>query len=236
MQIFNQKLKIPFSLIILIGFAGLSITLLWYYSKADIDIRWAPLVGGALVASISSLVHFGISFIDFRNNEKLNDSGVKKFLTRRDDKNYYKTLIESASKELSLLFYTSKRFCEDFCTDGDGDNLLIKCLNNNSELKVRLLVLSKNLIDECDKGNYTIAETSLKKMTDKFGERFEYRFYDHIPTHNIFMSDVDAVIGPYFYNKNSKYSHSIHFRADARYVQDYKTYFDAEWENAKSTD
>ncbi|ABI72978.1 hypothetical protein [Shewanella frigidimarina] len=229
MDILKKRITIPTSIIVLSVFVVISIFLIYFYANSDINNKWAPLIGGALVASISSLIHYSLTIFDLRKNEKLNDSGVIKFLESRDDRDYYGKLIKNTKNELNLLFYTSKRFCEDFCTNGGKDNLLISTMENNPNLIVKLLILDKSHINGGDQHNFEIADVKLKVMQDKFGDRFQVKYYDHIPTHNIFLSEKDAIVGPYFYNANGKFSHSIHFRASAKFIKEYKEYFDAEW-------
>jgi len=236
MQTFKTKLKIPLSIILLSILVLISIYLVYLYSESEVDTKWAPFIGGAAISSIAALFQYLVSFIDYRNNEKLKDSGVIKFLSSRGDKNYYQNLIKNSTSELKLLFHTSKRFCEDFCSNGTGDDLLIEALNTKPNLKVKLLILSKQLLPEDEYAGYEIAQKILKQMQVQFGDRIQVKYYDHAPSHNIFLSDNDAVIGPYFAHAKSKYSHSIHFKSNANFVTEYKEYFDKEWDLANGTD
>jgi len=233
---FKTKLKVPLSIILLTILVLISTYLVYLYSESELDAKWAPFIGGAAVSSIAALFQYLISFIDYRNNEKLKDSGVIKFLSSRGDKSYYQNLIKNSTSELKLLFHTSKRFCEDFCSDGTGDNLLIETLNTKPNLHVKLLILSKKLLPKDEHAGYEIAQKILKKMQGKFGVRFQVKYYSHAPSHNIFLSDNDAVIGPYFDHAKSKYSHSIHFKSNAGFVTEYKEYFDKDWNLANDTD
>ncbi|WP_448250278.1 hypothetical protein [Thalassotalea agariperforans] len=233
---FKTKFKIPLSIILLLSLVIISIWLVYSYANSDIETKWAPFIGGAAVSSIAALFQYLISFIDYRNNEKLKDSGVVKFLASRGDKSYYQNLIKNSTIELKLLFHTSKRFCEDFCASGKGDNLLIEIMNAKPKLTVKMLILSRGLLHDDDKTSYEIAQKILNQMKSKFGDRFQIKYYNHIPAHNIFLSDNDAVLGPYFEHAKSKYSHSIHFKSNANFVTEYKEYFDKEWDLANDTD
>ncbi|MBL4679673.1 MAG: hypothetical protein JKY88_02970 [Pseudomonadales bacterium] len=233
---FKTNFKVPLSIILLIILVLFSVVLVYLYANSKLDTKWAPFVGGAAVSSIAALFQYLISFIDYRNNEKLKDSGVIKFLSSRGDKDYYQSLIKNSTTELKLLFHTSKRFWEDFCSDGKGDDLLIEALNTKSNLNVKLLILSKQLLPQEEHSGYDIAQKIIKQMHDKFGDRFQVMYYNHAPTHNIFLSDNDAVIGPYFEHVKSKNSHSIHFKSNAGFVTEYKEYFDKEWLLANDSD
>jgi hypothetical protein len=226
-----KKIKVNISLVnivlllLILSSTGL---LIWYWI-GGLSEKWAPVVGGATVASFIALFQYLVSYLDYRNNERLAVSGVVNFLTSRDDKEYYSKLISNSKSELNCLFYTCKRFCEDFCTNGGKDNLLIKKLENSPNFQVKILVQLKGELPTVEQPNFDLAQTCFAEMSAKFPNQFKVKFYSHIPTHNIFITDKDAVIGPYFNKEGRKYNHSIHFLKTAEYVTDFKEYFDAEW-------
>jgi len=236
MKLYNTNINIPVSIILLFSLAILSSVLVYLYLFTALDPKWGPLIGGATISSIAALFQYLVSFFDYRNNEKLKDSGVIEFLSSRGDKNYYQKIIKNSRTELKLLFHTSRRFCEDFCSDGKGDNLLIEMLNTKPKLNVKLLILSKPLLPQAEQASYEMASVILLKMQQEFGSRFQVKYYNHTPTHNIFISDNDTIIGPYFEGVKSKYSHSIHFKSNADFITEYKEYFDVEWDKSNDSD
>ncbi|MBH0089523.1 hypothetical protein [Pseudoalteromonas sp. NSLLW218] len=231
-----QKVKISLSLIVLILLFLTTAILLVLYAKEVFEQKWAPIVGGMAISSLVSLVQYLISYKNYRNNEKLEDSGVLEFLSTRGDRRYYSQLINKADAQFDLLFHTSKRFFEDFCEEQPEDNLLIKKLDNNPKLIVRMLLTHRDYLESEEQPSYDISERAIKRLTDKYSERFQVKFYKHEPNHNLFITDKDAVIGPYFKNERGKYLPSIHFRSNASFVAPYKKFFDTEWNNAESFD
>ena len=229
---FSKNITIPVSKIVLwiYVFAAFILSLLYFFSSL-LPQKLEPLIGGGLVSIIAVLAQFLMSYSDYKNNEKLKKHRIIELLERRDDKNYYKKLVQSANKKLDLLFYTGKRFSEDFCQEVAGDDEIISCLRRG--VKIRLLLSSESMLNGHDKSDFQSAVENFKKIKSNFPEQFDFKLYNHIHCHNMFSSELDTIVGPYFYNKRSKYSHSIHFATNAPYVADYLEYFESEWTSAQ---
>lgn len=209
-----------------------AILLLIVFFIFDSNDRIGTLAGGASVAAIFGLIHLIFEYYNYNNLETLNKAGLKKILTRRDDKGYYSSLIDNVNKEMKLLFETSNKFCEDFCSSSVGDDLLINKLISNKNLMVKLLIAKDNFIDEHAKQRRNMSRDCLFRMMDRFPEQFQVREYDHAPTHSIFLTEKDVVVGPYFPGLRGRNTHSLHFRSGANYVGMYEEYFNREWDNA----
>jgi len=229
MKLFKTKLELTLSSIMLaLYIIAIIIFSILYFLEIIKSPKIEPLIGGGLVSLIAVFIQFIMQYQDFKNNEKLTKSGVVKFLERRDDKDYYEKIIKTTKEKLNLLFYTGKRFSEDFCQDFDGDNAIIEALKRG--VKIRLLLIDESLLPDDEKDNFRIAENNFKKIKSKYKDNFDYRYYKHIQTHNIFMNESSAIIGPYFHKKKSKYSNSIHFKSNSPYVTDFINFFETEWE------
>lgn len=230
---FSKKIIIPVSKIVLWIYILVAFVLgLLYFFSSLLPQKLEPLIGGGLVSIIAVLAQFLMSYSDYKNNEKLKKHRIIELLERRDDKKYYKKLIKSANKKLDLLFYTGKRFSEDFCQKVAEDDEIISCLRRG--VKIRLLLSSENMLNDNDKNDLRSAIENFKKIRSEFPNQFDIKLYNHIHCHNIFSSELDTIVGPYFYNKRSKYSHSIHFATNAPYVADYLEYFESEWASAQN--
>jgi len=234
MNIYRTKIKISLAQLILGLLIITTAFLIYFYTNGKMSEKWAPIIGGMAVSSLVSLIQFGINYKNYRNSEKLQDCGVKEFLNTRGDKDYYSKLIRNSNKDLRLIFNTSKRFFEDFCQEEDGDNLLTTKLDSNPDMSVKMLLTDIDYLSDDDKTSFDISQNEIARLTEKYQERFQVRFYRHVPNHNIFLTDSDAVIGPYFEQRKGKYLPSIHFNSNANFVAPYITYFENEWKNAKS--
>ena len=101
---FSKKITIPVSKIVLWFYVIVAITLtILYFFSSLLPQKLEPLIGGGLVSIIAVLAQFLMSYSDYKNNEKLKQHRIIELLERRDDKNYYKKLIQSANKKLDLL-------------------------------------------------------------------------------------------------------------------------------------
>lgn len=228
-NIFNKKKEITFSTILLIFYTLLIIILAFlYFFDIIVSPKLQPLIGGGLVSAIAVFAQFIMQYKDYYNNEELKSNGVVKFLERRDDKLYYEKIINETNKNLNLLFYTGKRFSEDFCQDFEGDNAVVKALERG--VRIKLLLIEKSLLPPDEHANFEISKSIFTKLKSKYNELFEIKYYNHIQTHNIFSNENLSIIGPYFHNKRSKYSNSIHFTKTSPYVKDFEDYFTNEWE------
>ena len=236
MNIYRTNINISLAKLITGSLLIVTAFLLYFYANGKVSEKWAPIIGGMAVSSLVSLIQFLINYKNYRSSEKLEDCGVKEFLETRGDKNYYSKLINNSNKELRLIFNTSKRFFEDFCQEEQGDNLLTTKLDKNPELKVRMLLTDFDFLSEDDRASFGISKTEIARLSLKYQNRFQVRFYTHVPNHNIFLTDKDAVIGPYFENLKGKYLPSIHLSSNATFVEPYITYFENEWTNAKPND
>jgi hypothetical protein len=234
MNIYRTNIRVSLSTVVFVVLTTTTVVLLYLYAYDKVAQKWAPIVGGMAISVLVSLIQFAINFKSYRNSEKLEDVGIKEFLKTRGDKNYYSKLIENANKEFHLIFHTSKRFFEDFCQDEPGDNLLVKKLDSNVDLTVKILLLHQSLLACDDQPSFDISLREIQRLAQKYHNRFEVRYYMHEPNHNLFLTDNDAIIGPYFTNAKGKYLPSIHFKANASFVAPYRDYFAREWDNAKS--
>lgn len=220
--------------ILFVAYLILAAILLGVFFVVDADSKIGALAGGATVAAFFGIINLSLDYYNYLNTETLNKSGVKKFLTRRDDKSYYSELIDSASQEMKLLFETSNKFCEDFCSQGDGDDLLIKKLSVTEDFSVKMLIAKGDQVDEHARQRLQISRGALEEMQRKFPKQFEVRVYDHRPNHSIFLTEKDVIVGPYFPKLRGKNTHSVHFRSGSDFVGMYEKYFDEEWERAEA--
>jgi hypothetical protein len=232
MSLFNRKKEITFSQLLLLFYIIIIITLAALYFLDIIEsTKIQPLIGGGLVSAIAVFAQFIMQYKDFYNNEELKANGVVKFLERRDDKSYYEIIINETKEKLDLLFYTGKRFSEDFCQDFEGDNAIVKALEKG--VNIRVLLINKSMLPEDEYSNFDIAEKNFKRLKSKYKGKFNLKYYNHIQTHNIFSNEKISIIGPYFHNKKSKYSNSIHFLKSSPYVKDFECFFESEWDLTK---
>lgn len=234
-SIFKKKFVLGLSTLVILVTISVTLILSYYFYNEPLNSKLSMIYGGALVASFFMLIQFLLSYSDYHNNEKLQRYGVKGLLSKRDDKQYYLNLIKDAKLELNLLFHTGKRFCEDFCGQGGDDGFLIDQITKNKNLKVRVLLQKRETLKENDQLKFDVALKFIDAMKKEFPSRFEVGYYDNSPSHNIFASENDVIVGPYFEHVDGKYTHSMHFKRNAGYVMEYMEFFNCEWDRVNNT-
>jgi hypothetical protein len=232
---FKKKFTLSLSVLIILVVFLMTFILIYNFYNEPLDSKLSMIYGGAVVASFFMLIQLILSSLDYYNNEKLQRYGVKGLLNKRDDKKYYLKLIIDAKLELNLLFHTGKRFFEDFCGQGGDDGFLIEQITKNKNLKVRVLLQNRNTLKESDQLKFDVALDFINVMKEKFPSGFEVRYYDGSPSHNIFASENDVIVGPYFEHVDGKYTHSMHFKRNAGYVMEYMEFFNREWNRVNNT-
>lgn len=231
---FRKSINITLSTIVLLIVLIATIVLGYFYFFENQSTKLEAILGGSLVATIFMLIQLILTWKDFNNNELLSRFGLRNILSKRDDKAYYSNLIKSTKKEFNLFFHTGNRFCEDFCGTGGDDDLLINQLRKNKRLKVQLLVQDKDLLSASDQNKFELADEAFSRMKSEFPDRFEVKYYRFTPCHNIFATENDVIVGPYFEHIKGKYTHSVHFKRNASYVDEYMEYFKDEWQKANN--
>ena len=154
---------------------------------------------------------------------------IKKILPYREGKDFYKALINDATHSIDIAGTTVSRFLTDFAHPSRTDSqALLDAVRR--KVKIRFLIpltLSEN--DEA-KVQQTIKRTA--EINEMATVKIEIRRFDHPPSHSIFTSDDNCLIGPVFPNVASKDSPAIHTVKKSEFAEHYLKYFEEEWNHA----
>jgi len=71
------------------------------------------------------------------------------------------------------------------------------------KVKVQMLIADKSVLNDGHKRKAAEAEHKLKKLASDYGN-FEYKYYNHLPTHSIVIIDDECIVGPIFPDVNSR--------------------------------
>jgi hypothetical protein len=230
MKNFDKKFVIRWSTVILTVYLLICLSLFYFTFIGETSEEIENIIGGAFVTMIAVMIQFLASWEDHRNSEFLKKNGVINFLDRRDDKIYYRGLVDSADEYINMMFYTARRFVDDFCSTVDGDNSLILALSRGVEVK--LLVASETQIDKSEIADLEKTIEKLRSLKQKYNYPISVRKYNNQPAHNIFSTEVDTVVGPYFHPKERRYNHSIHLYTRAKFTKGYLNYFNDVWDKS----
>lgn len=226
----NKKLTIRWSTVTLFLYLTVCVILAYFTFFGDTSEKVQNITGGAFVTMIAVTIQFLVSWETQRNNEFLKRNGVINFLDRRDDKSYYKKLVDESDEKINMMFYTARRFVEDFCSNVEGDNSLISALARGVEVK--LLIASKEQVDKSEVNDLERTIEKLKEIKGRWNYPISVRTYNATPSHNIFSTENETIVGPYFHPAGRRYNHSIHFYTRAKFVKGYLIYFNDVWERA----
>jgi hypothetical protein len=235
-NVFQKIIKIKLSIIVLtVLLIGLLAVIYFYFylphdkNTAKLEAVLASLSAGIFVA----VIQFILSWQSFRANEKIATLGVKEILLTRDDRQFYENYLKRSSKEIDMMGSTGQRFLNDFAdkegSASKGARILLDVLNRG--VKVRILMPKKKYLSEGDQSKADIAHTRLMELEQEF-EKFEYRYYDHLPAHGMFRVDNENIVGPIFPNGTSKNTPAIHLEDNSPYANKYHEYFNLEWKMA----
>lgn len=201
-----------------------------FYYTGNLESPSTLLFGGLLASFIAVLVQFLMNWNEHRENEKIKSLAIRKILPNRMDKEYYESLVRGASKRVDVLGVTATRFLTDFLDENSNQhNALIAALATHSHLRARILIADPAYLEtEIDIGNANVVKAKIRQLTQQHS-RLKFKYYSHIPTHNIVCVDDEAIVGPVFPKKSSKDTPSIHASTNSPFVKFYLEYFEEQW-------
>ncbi|OBP13776.1 hypothetical protein A5320_17850 [Rheinheimera sp. SA_1] len=228
---FKRKISFRMSTIISAIYLILCVFLAYQLFYGETTSKVENLIGGAFVTMLAVTIQHLVNIEDQRNNEFLKKHRIINILERRDDKEYYKKIVSNSNNSIDMMFYTGRRFVDDFCHHTEGDNYLVKALTRG--VKVRMLLACENNVEDSERGDLNKTIEKLNKTKSIYNELLEIRQYSTKPSHNIFATEQDIIVGPYFNLSGRRYNHSIHLLAQAPYAAGYKMYFEEIWSQSK---
>jgi hypothetical protein len=217
------------------------------YNNQD-NSFWYTILTGIDAGLFVAIAQYLVSLAEYKEIQKAYDElydkekeieefkkmGVKKVLSARDDPEVYGTIIEKAEARIWVMGNTASRLLEDFANEEGSTeykSVLLDFLQQGGE--VRILIANKRyLFKDEDKKRFDIAKNRLAELSKKY-EKFQVRYYKHIPTHSIFVFDDYCLLGPIFDNLSSKATPVLGMDIESEYAQKYINYFNHQWESAE---
>ena len=233
MDIENREAKTRLSVVVLLILIAILLLCVGYYFVWGNDEKLISLVGGAAVASIFSIMQIAVNWKNFSEYDKYQSLRVKEILPQRDNERYYEELIKDCGDRLDIIGVSCNRFMDDFADKNSNKHALIDALNSKKNLKVKFLVAGIDYVPDDIQRNFELIKDKMKSIQSEYGERFQYKYYDHDPNHSYVRIDSDILVGPHFPGVSSKHSPAIHLDSKSEYVEKYIEYFDNEWAKAR---
>ena len=245
MTIFSSKLMIPLhwavvAVIVLITaiFLGMFLFLVPGKEWATPDGYLVVMLTGLIPGLVVALGQYMLQWFEFREISRLRRLKIKDVLVSRDDEQYYGNLIANAEREISVLGVTATRLLSDFADQGSPKpekKTLISALQRGVKMKILIADL-RYLPGEDAQEKFPKAVRRLNELQKEFPNCFEYRFYNHQPSHTIFRADSECLVGPKFPHLESKNTPTVHTSSDGNFAKPYLDYFENEWNIAVNGD
>jgi hypothetical protein len=206
--------------------------LLIFYWVYDIsDQKLLAVISGLLTGFVVALFQTLLSLKALQKLDKYDNFKIIEILPRKNDRQYYKSLLAKAKRKIRLQGSTAQRFLHHFANKEDseeGADILLSALCKGVE--VRILVASKDKLNEREKRKAEMAEDRLNELSEKFKDQFKFAYYEHEPTHSIFIVDRECIVGPMFTElSSSEHTPAIHLKNNSEFAENYLKYFNSEW-------
>jgi hypothetical protein len=234
MKILGKSFKIKVSVFILVIFFLLTVFSIIWFIKTN-DEKLLSLLGSLAAGLIVAIIQFVISWQDYIQNEKLKELELIKVMYDRDDRTFYEEYIDKAKRKISVMGVTAMRFFNDFADYEQSSTKNAKVLLHKlaQGTKVKILLPNSEFLKETKKNDFEKVKQHIEKIKNQFSEyKLEVRYFKHIPSHSIFITDDTCIVGPVFPNIESKYTPALHLRNSSPLAIKYLDYFNDEWENA----
>jgi hypothetical protein len=196
-------------------------------------LKIEPIMAGMVTGLIVALVKYLLDWNEHQEIETIKKLGIQRILPHRDDKIYYQRLLAGAEHDIVVLGNTALRFLDDFAHSTRTDSrALFEALGRG--VQVRVLVPTPEYLPIEDRPRAEMANRRMAQIARE-SSNFQYRHFNHLPTHSLVKVDNECLFGPVFSFVKSKDSPTIHADADSALVVAYLQYFENEWTQASTT-
>lgn len=238
MEILDKKIRVNvFKLIVLIIAIAITILCYFYFSskKSDLDSKIESLISGLLAGLVVGLLQLLLSWYEHRSIQKFKSMLIFDVMSDRDNRPFYEKIIRSSKKRVYVMGVTADRFLEHFADiKGSQENakVLIEAMASRN-VRVRILLpLAVHLDTDRLQTSARLVQTSLQEVKERYPDQFEFKYFNHVPTHSIFIMDDACILGPVFPGVSSKDTPAIYLDTQSPFADKYLEYFEKEWNNA----
>lgn len=191
-----------------------------------------PIFSGLLTGLLVAFVQYLLSWHDHGEAEAIQRLGIRRIVPHRDDKGFYRGLLEQSRDEVLLLGNTASRFLEDFCHSSRADSCaLLRALERG--VRVRFLLPESQHLSAKDRARGKQAQARMLELQGAYPEKFQVRLFGHPSAHSIMKVDSQCLVGPLFPDVASKDSPAILASADSLLLLEYLKYFEREWSSGR---
>jgi len=232
MKLFSKKLQPRLIMIVLAALVISTAILSYVYFKYPLNDKWGAIIGGLVTGIIIAVIELLLSWDVYSTTEKVRAYKIRELILHRNEQDSYRDLIEETEKEIRFMATTASRFLGAFAdmeSKRDHNTGLIRALKRG--VKVKILLPKHCYLEEKDK--YRTVDY-LHEQLAKMYPSYEFRYFDHIPTHYILIFDQECVVGPQFNGLPCRETPGIRLETSSDFAKEYIAYFEREWAKADS--
>ena len=172
-----------------------------------------------------------VSLDEAKKIEEFTKLGLLRVLPHRDDEEHYRKRIQKTKRKLFIMGHTSKRLIEDFADENGRveKRVLLEALSRG--VSVKILIAHKSYLSENKLNDYEQTMRKMNKIKEKF-DKFEFKYYKHIPSHSLFLFDNECLLGPIFTELESRDTPTLDMKYDCEFAEKYLEHFNIEWSKA----
>jgi hypothetical protein len=120
-------------------------------------------ISGLLAGLVITLIRVIFDFKKLKLSRVVKESKLKNMLTDRNEKQYYKEILENVEKRLWVMGTSCSRLLNDFGSSREGqDEILDNLIKKNVD--IQLLILDDSIIWKGKVGNYSLKDTKIKRI------------------------------------------------------------------------
>ena len=164
MSIETEKVALPLWLLILVGVVAVTIMMaVWYYWIDEQNVKMIGIVGGVVSGRVVAILTSATTVRLVQKVDYYNQMGIKAVLRNRHDKEYYRSLISRAKKDVRVMG-SCTQFIQHSLDVKSDDKVLVEALRINTALRVRLLIPDEQHMAENAKARSQALDEPIKLL------------------------------------------------------------------------
>jgi hypothetical protein len=232
MKTIHKRFNINIAILIFITVI-VTIASIWFINTNNEKLY--SILGGLATGLAVAVIQFIMTWIDRVQIDKLNKLELIEIMYNRDDRDTYEEYIKNAHTEISVMGVTARRFFEDFadCDANAHQNAKVLLQRMGNNVRVRVLLPNIEYLNENKRLDFLKVRQHVENIKNQFPTyHLEVRYFNHTPSHSIFIIDDTCIVGPIFPKVESKYTQALYLKNSSPYAKNYQDYFEDEWETA----
>lgn len=194
------------------------------------DPQYSSLISGLATGFALATIQFFFSWYEYAKIDKFQKMKIKDIRPNRDNRDLYQSLIEKSQREILILGVTATRLINDFADAGSNqaqNKVLLTALSRGVEVKI--LLPNKQFLESNQQPQFDITKASFEIIKSRH-PNFSFKYFDHMPSHSIFLTDNECIVGPVFPRVSSRNTPSLYVESTSPFAETYLTYFRGEWQ------